>query len=85
MKWVKERGWWWEGGREGGSEGERGSERAREGGRGGERRRKGSHSQLAELLAELPGVGPDPADGVVSKVKLLQSQQAVQPALAHLR
>lgn len=41
-------------------------------------------SQLGKLLAELPGVGLDPADGVVAKVKLLQSQQAVQPPLVHL-
>lgn len=42
-------------------------------------------SQLGELLAELPGVRSDPADGVVGEVELLQSQQAVQPALIHLR
>lgn len=41
-------------------------------------------SQLGELLAELPGVSSDPADGVVAEVKLLQSQQAVQPPLVHL-
>lgn len=41
-------------------------------------------SQLAEFLAELPGVRSDPADGVVAEVELLQSQQAVEPALAHL-
>lgn len=27
--------------------------------------------QLGELLAELPGVGSDPADGVVAEVELL--------------
>lgn len=42
-------------------------------------------SQLAEFLAELPGVRSDPADGVVAEVELLQSQQAVQPAFTHLR
>lgn len=42
-------------------------------------------SQLGKLLAELPGVRSDPADGVVGEVELLQSQQAVQPALIHLR
>lgn len=42
-------------------------------------------SQLVELLAELPGVGSDLADCVVAEVKLLQSQQAVQPPLVHLR
>lgn len=57
--------------------------RGREGGEG-ERERK-VDSQLAEFLAELPGVRSDPADGVVAEVELLQSQQAVQPALAHLR
>lgn len=42
-------------------------------------------SQLSQLLAELPGVGLDPADGVVAEVELLQGQQPVQPALIHLR
>lgn len=42
-------------------------------------------SQLTEFLAELPGVRSDPADGVVAEVELLQSQQPVQPAFAHLR
>lgn len=42
-------------------------------------------SQLTEFLAELPGVRSDPADGIVAEVELLQSQQAVQPALTHLR
>lgn len=27
--------------------------------------------QLGELLAELPGVGSDPADGIVAEVELL--------------
>lgn len=45
----------------------------------------GFDSQLTELLARLPSVGPDPADGVLAQVELLQHQQAVQPALAHLR
>lgn len=42
-------------------------------------------SQLRQLLAELPGVRLDPADGVMAEVELLQGQQAVQPALIHLR
>lgn len=42
-------------------------------------------SQLGEFLAELPGVRSDPADAIVAEVELLQSQQAVQPALIHLR
>lgn len=54
-------------------------------GRGGERKKKKVDSQLAELLAELPGVRSDPADGIVAEVELLQSQQAVQPDLTHLR
>lgn len=41
-------------------------------------------SQLGKLLAELPGVDSDPADGVVAEVKLLQSQQAIQPPLLHV-
>lgn len=54
----------------------------------GEERQKGEEewdSQLRQLLAELPGVRLDPADGVVAEVELLQRQQAVQPALIHLR
>lgn len=43
------------------------------------------HSQLRQLLAELPGIRLDPADCVVAEVELLQRQQAVQPALIHLR
>ncbi len=50
---------------------------------GGEKKKV--DSQLAEFLAEFPGVRSDPADGVVAEVELLQSQQAVQPALTHLR
>lgn len=45
----------------------------------------GRDSQLAELLAGLPGVRSYPADGVVAEVELLQSQEAVKPALTHLR
>lgn len=41
-------------------------------------------SQLGEFLAELPGIDSDFADAVVAEVKLLQSQQAVQPTLVHL-
>lgn len=48
-------------------------------------RKKRVDSQLAEFLAELPGVRSNPADGVVAEVELLQSEQAVQPALTHLR
>lgn len=72
-------------------ESEEGITRGREGG-GGKRERgreekilKKVDSQLAEFLAELPGVRSDPADGVVAEVELLQSQQAVQPAFTHLR
>lgn len=53
----------------------------------GEERQRGEeerHSQFRQLLAELPGIRLDPADGVVAEVELLQSQQAVQPALIHL-
>lgn len=53
------------------------------GGAGG--REKNLDSQLAEFLAEFPGVRSDPADAVVAEVELLQSQQAVQPAFTHLR
>lgn len=64
------------------SERERREEKKKE---GTEVEEKKSHSQLAEFLAELPGIGPNPADGVVSQVELLQRQQAVEPALTHLR
>lgn len=40
---------------------------------------------MVERLAELPGVGADPADGVVGQVQLLQRQEPVEPALTHLR
>lgn len=69
-------------------ESEEGKEGREEGGKRREERereKKKVDSQLAEFLAELPGVRSDPADGVVAKVELLQSQQAVQPALIHLR
>lgn len=48
-------------------------------------KKRGVDSQLAEFLAELPGVRSNPADGVVAEVELLQSEQAVQPALTHFR
>lgn len=47
------------------------------------RRTKGN-LQLAELLAELPGICADPADGILAQMKLPQGQQAVEPAFGDL-
>lgn len=65
---------------QGGSECERIVKGEKQWGRG----EKNWDSQLAEFLAELPGLRSDPADGVVAEVELLQSQQSIQPALTHL-
>lgn len=39
--------------------------------------------QLAELLAELPGIWVDLADGILAEIKLLQHQQAIQPSFGY--
>lgn len=40
--------------------------------------------QLAEFLAELPGILADPVDGILAQMKLPQHQQAVEPAFGDL-
>lgn len=43
-----------------------------------------SNLQLTEFLAKLPGIGADPADGVLAEVEVLQHKQAIQPASTNL-
>lgn len=43
-----------------------------------------AHSQLLQLLAELPGVWSDDAHGVLVEAQHTQHAQAVQPTLVDL-
>lgn len=43
------------------------------------------HSQFLQLLAELPGVWSDDADGVLAEPQHTQHVQAIQPAFVDLR